>query len=114
MSCTRDLKWKEFTMHIKSLKYSALAISAVAALSMAGPAQAQTENININTTVSNLLTVTPTAQLNFGTIALVSHASDTGEVTISTAGVAGVDREFIVHELGVLLFLLCLQRQTQA
>lgn len=75
-------------MYIKSLKYSALAISAVAALSMAGPAQAQTENIVITTTVSNLLTVAPTSQLNFGTIALVSHASDTGTITVSTAGAA--------------------------
>lgn len=76
---------------LKNVRYAIAVIAACAAMGMATDAKAQTENITVSLSVSNLLTLVEDSALNFGTLAAFKDTvgANVATIAISTTGVLG-------------------------
>jgi hypothetical protein len=76
---------------LKNVRYAIAVIAACAAMGIATDAKAQTENVNVSLTVSNLLTITEVSPINFGTLAAFKDTvgANVATIAISPAGVLG-------------------------
>lgn len=77
--------------NLKNVRYAIAILAACAGMTIATDAKAQTENINISLTVSNLLNITEVTPLNFGTLAAFKDTvgANVATIALSPAGVLG-------------------------
>lgn len=77
--------------NLKNVRYAIAVVAACAAMGMATDAKAQTATMDASVVVSNLLTLTEDAQMNFGTIAAFKDtlAANVASVVLNPDGTLG-------------------------
>lgn len=68
--------------HLKNVRYTIGALAAIAAMSLAGQANAQTETIDVNVDVLNEVTLTVDSDLDFGVIVAIGHAVNVAYIAV--------------------------------